>query len=163
MNENNTQNSRNTFGFVGLGLIGGSIARAIRKYIPEARILAFTPHPETVREAINDGVADEYVPAVGKGFSDCDVVFLCAPVELNAENLQMLKSCIKPGAVVIDVGFNVDGEGNLCGDVDFESIRDVAEAATPVPGGVGGATTAILAEHLVKAAKTCFSENYCVK
>ena len=73
------------------------------------------------------------------------------------------RSCIKPGAVVIDVGFNVDGEGKLCGDVDFESIRDVAEAATPVPGGVGGATTAILAEHLVKAAKTCFSENYCVK
>lgn len=104
MNENNTQNSRNTFGFVGLGLIGGSIARAIRKYIPEARILAFTPHPETVREAINDGVADEYVPAVGKGFSDCDVVFLCAPVELNAENLQMLKSCIKPGAILTDVG-----------------------------------------------------------
>ena len=50
MNGNTANNIRNTFGFVGLGLIGGSIARAIRKYIPDARILAFTPHPETVQE-----------------------------------------------------------------------------------------------------------------
>ena len=57
----------------------------------------------------------------------------------------------------------VDEEGHLSGDVDFESIKDVASAATPVPGGVGGATTAILAEHLVKAAKTCFSEKSRVK
>ncbi len=92
MNENTVNNSRNTFGFVGLGLIGGSIARAIRKYIPGARILAYTPHPETVQEAVSDGVVDEYVPLVGEGFSVCDVIFLCAPVEHNASNLQLLSS-----------------------------------------------------------------------
>ena len=68
MNENTANNTRNTFGFVGLGLIGGSIARAIRKYMPGARILAFTPHPETVQEAVDDGVVNEYVSAVGEGF-----------------------------------------------------------------------------------------------
>ena len=55
-------------------------------------------------------------------------------------------------AVVIDVGINVDEDGKLCGDVDFESIQDLASMATPVPGGVGAVTTAVLAKHLVRAA-----------
>lgn len=53
-------------------------------------------------------------------------------------------------AVVIDVGINVDENGKLCGDVDFESIADKASMATPVPGGVGAVTTAVLAKHLVR-------------
>ncbi len=56
------------------------------------------------------------------------------------------------GAVVIDVGINVDENGKLCGDVDFESIKEKAAMATPVPGGVGAVTTAVLAKHLVQAA-----------
>lgn len=56
-------------------------------------------------------------------------------------------------AVVIDVGINVDENGKLCGDVDYESIQNVASMATPVPGGVGAVTTAVLAKHLVQAAK----------
>lgn len=55
-------------------------------------------------------------------------------------------------AVVIDVGINVDENGKLCGDVDFESIQENASMATPVPGGVGAVTTAVLAKHLVQAA-----------
>jgi len=54
--------------------------------------------------------------------------------------------------VVIDVGINVDQTGKLCGDVDFESIQELAAAATPVPGGIGAVTTAVLAKHLVRAA-----------
>lgn len=61
------------------------------------------------------------------------------------------KEYVADGAVVIDVGINVDDEGNLCGDVDFDAISDIA-AATPVPGGVGSVTTSVLAKHLVKAA-----------
>ena len=61
-------------------------------------------------------------------------------------------SFVGDGAVVIDVGINVDEDGNLCGDVDFASIQDKAAAATPVPGGVGGVTTSVLAKHLVRAA-----------
>lgn len=61
-------------------------------------------------------------------------------------------SYVGPGAVVIDVGINVGEDGKLCGDVDFESIREKASMATPVPGGVGTVTTAVLAKHLVQAA-----------
>lgn len=53
-------------------------------------------------------------------------------------------------AVVIDVGINVDENGKLCGDVDFDTITDQASMATPVPGGVGAVTTAVLAKHLVR-------------
>lgn len=59
---------------------------------------------------------------------------------------------VGPEAVVIDVGINVDEEGKLCGDVDFASLEGVAAMATPVPGGIGPVTTAVLAKHLVKAA-----------
>lgn len=61
-------------------------------------------------------------------------------------------SYVGDGAVVIDVGINVDERGKLCGDVDFESIEQKASMATPVPGGVGAVTTAVLARHLVLAA-----------
>jgi methylenetetrahydrofolate dehydrogenase (NADP+)/methenyltetrahydrofolate cyclohydrolase len=61
-------------------------------------------------------------------------------------------SFVGADAVVIDVGINVDQDGNLCGDVDFESLNGVASMATPVPGGVGAVTTAVLAKHLVTAA-----------
>jgi methylenetetrahydrofolate dehydrogenase (NADP+)/methenyltetrahydrofolate cyclohydrolase len=59
---------------------------------------------------------------------------------------------LKPGAVVIDVGINVV-EGRLVGDVEFESARTVAGAITPVPGGVGPLTNALLLAHLVRAAQ----------
>lgn len=62
------------------------------------------------------------------------------------------KEYVADGSVVIDVGINVDDEGSLCGDVDFDAISDIAAAATPVPGGVGSVTTSVLAKHLVKAA-----------
>ena len=61
-------------------------------------------------------------------------------------------SFVGHNAVVIDVGINVDDSGKLWGDVDFESIKDKASMATPVPGGVGAVTTAVLARHLVLAA-----------
>lgn len=61
------------------------------------------------------------------------------------------ESYVGQDAVVIDVGIHVDEEGKLCGDVNFDSIKDKALAATPVPGGVGTVTTAVLAKHLVRA------------
>lgn len=60
---------------------------------------------------------------------------------------------VRSGQVVIDVGINVDAEGKLCGDVDFASVEPVVGAITPVPGGVGGVTTSILASHLIEAAE----------
>lgn len=62
-------------------------------------------------------------------------------------------SMIKPGAVVIDVGINRTPEGKLCGDVDFESAKEVASAITPVPGGVGPMTIAMLLVNTIEAAE----------
>jgi methylenetetrahydrofolate dehydrogenase (NADP+)/methenyltetrahydrofolate cyclohydrolase len=59
---------------------------------------------------------------------------------------------LKPGAVVVDVGINVV-DGQLVGDVDFASAREVASAITPVPGGIGPLTNALLLAHLVRAAQ----------
>ncbi|MEO7116205.1 MAG: bifunctional methylenetetrahydrofolate dehydrogenase/methenyltetrahydrofolate cyclohydrolase FolD [Caldimonas sp.] len=60
---------------------------------------------------------------------------------------------VKPGAVVIDVGMNRNAAGKLCGDVDFESVAAVASAITPVPGGVGPMTIAMLLSNTVDAAE----------
>jgi len=61
-------------------------------------------------------------------------------------------SFVGTDAIVVDVGINVDEDGKLCGDVDFDSLEGTASMATPVPGGVGAVTTAVLARHLVMAA-----------
>jgi len=60
---------------------------------------------------------------------------------------------VKPGAVVIDVGMNQDEAGKLCGDVDFAAVREVAGWITPVPGGVGPMTRAMLLVNTVEAAE----------
>lgn len=60
---------------------------------------------------------------------------------------------VKPGAIVIDVGMNRDVAGKLCGDVDFAGVEPVASYITPVPGGVGPMTIALLMRNTVAAAK----------
>ena len=62
------------------------------------------------------------------------------------------KEFVADGAVVIDVGINVDENGKLCGDVKWDGLEEAASAATPVPGGVGAVTTAVLCKHLAQAA-----------
>jgi methylenetetrahydrofolate dehydrogenase (NADP+)/methenyltetrahydrofolate cyclohydrolase len=63
-------------------------------------------------------------------------------------------SYIKPGAVVIDVGVNENPEGGICGDIDFENVKEVASHITPVPGGVGAVTTLMLLKHVISAAES---------
>ena len=63
------------------------------------------------------------------------------------------KEMIKDGAVIIDVGINRTDEGKLTGDVDFENVKDVAGYITPVPGGVGPMTIAMLMNNVIKAAR----------
>ena len=61
--------------------------------------------------------------------------------------------CLAPGQVVLDVGINVDENGNLAGDVDFTAAETTVDAITPVPGGVGAVTTSVLARHVIEAAE----------
>lgn len=60
---------------------------------------------------------------------------------------------VSPGQVVLDVGINVDESGKLCGDLKFDEAEPVVSAITPVPGGVGAVTTAVLVKHVVEAAE----------
>ena len=69
------------------------------------------------------------------------------------------KDMVKPGVVIIDVGINRNEDGKLVGDVDFEEVEKVASYITPVPGGVGPMTIAMLMNNVIKAAKEQNSEN----
>lgn len=60
---------------------------------------------------------------------------------------------VSPGQTVIDVGINVNAEGKLCGDVDFDAVEPIVSAITPVPAGVGSVTTAVLCKHVIEAAE----------
>lgn len=66
---------------------------------------------------------------------------------------------IKPGAVIIDVGMNRDESGKLCGDVDYADILETASFATPVPGGVGPMTIAMLMENTLQSAENGLSKD----
>jgi methylenetetrahydrofolate dehydrogenase (NADP+)/methenyltetrahydrofolate cyclohydrolase len=79
---------------------------------------------------------------------EADILVSCA----GRRNL-IGRDAVKPGAVVVDVGINVDENGKLCGDVNAAEVAETAGLITPVPGGVGAATTSVLAEHLVRAAE----------
>ena len=55
--------------------------------------------------------------------------------------------------IVLDVGTNTDADGVFCGDVDFDAVEPIVAAITPVPGGLGGVTTAVLLSHVVESAE----------
>ena len=91
-------------------------------------------HSRTADLAAHSRNADVVVAAVGK------------------RNV-LTRDMVKPGAVVIDVGMNRNDEGKLCGDVDFDGVREVAGWITPVPGGVGPMTRAMLLVNTIEAAE----------
>lgn len=97
-------------GFIGLGLIGGSIARAMHSHCPNTELIAYDKNRENTDLAINDSVIayapDSFLPAV---FEDCDILFLCTPVLSVAEYLPAIKSFIRPDTILTDVG-SVKGE-----------------------------------------------------
>ena len=67
--------------------------------------------------------------------------------------LMLTSDYVNENSIIVDVGINVDENGKLCGDVDFQNVSSCVKAISPVPGGVGAVTTSVLAEHVVKAAK----------
>ena len=93
-----------SYGFIGFGLIGGSIARAIRDAQPSARIIVYDPKAQALGQAKDDGVVNEIVPEIGSRFSALDIIFLCAPVGENNENLRRLKPYLSPVTTVTDIG-----------------------------------------------------------
>ena len=93
-----------TFGFIGLGLIGGSIARGIKRACPTARIMAYMRTRAKLEQAKEDGIVDVILDGIGEPLLECDIIFLCTPVEYNAQYLTQIRPFLKPGALITDVG-----------------------------------------------------------
>ena len=84
-----------TYGFVGLVLIGSSIAKAFRRAYKDCRIIAFNRSEHARVLALQDKVADYATDSMDEHFGECDYIFLCTPVEYNEYYLRKLKSIIK--------------------------------------------------------------------
>ena len=93
-----------TCGFIGLGLIGGSIAKAIKENIPSSRIIAYDINQETLQMAKDQAVADIITTSIDSTFSQCDYIFLCAPVQKNDANLLQVKNILSKNCLLTDVG-----------------------------------------------------------
>lgn len=94
----------NRIGFIGLGLIGGSIAKKLNINHPNSDIIATAHSESTIKEAHEIGLISNDTLLPITAFSDCDVIFLCAPVEKNIEYLSLLKDIIKKDCIITDVG-----------------------------------------------------------
>lgn len=93
-----------TLGFIGLGLIGGSVAKALRRSLPDSRIIAYDINTDTLSLAKKEGIADNTAASVDASFSGCDFIFLCAPVSGNDGNLALLRQFLSPSCILTDVG-----------------------------------------------------------
>ncbi len=93
-----------TCGFIGLGLIGGSVARAMRKFYPKSWLMAYDRSEETLRAAEGDGIINLPLPGISSAFGDCDFIFLCAPVSENSRLLPEISKYLSPSCLLTDVG-----------------------------------------------------------
>lgn len=91
-------------GFIGLGLIGGSVAKAIRKYYPDYEIIAFDKSRETLALAVQDNTIDTACASIDEHFGNCAYIFLCAPVSCNSAYLAQLKTILNKNCILTDVG-----------------------------------------------------------
>lgn len=93
-----------TCGFIGLGLIGGSIARALKKYDYNIKVIAYDVNRDALSAAVSAGIADSTTRQIDDTFSNCDYLFLCAPVQKNDSNLAAVKKIISSSCILTDVG-----------------------------------------------------------
>ena len=91
-------------GFIGLGLIGGSIAKAIRQYHPTYEIVAFDKNKETLALATQESVIDVAATTIDDNFRNCSYIFLCAPVSYNTAYLKQVAKYLGKGCILTDVG-----------------------------------------------------------
>ena len=96
-------------GFIGLGLIGGSLAKSIRRAFPLASLYAFDQNRENTRLALHEGVINRICTEKDPAFGECDYIFLCTPVKNNITYLPFLRDIRKAGCIISDVG-SVKGE-----------------------------------------------------
>ena len=95
---------KHKIGFIGLGLIGGSIAKAIRQYYPEYEIVAFDKNKETLALATQESIIDVAATTIDDNFNHCNYIFLCTPVSFNTAYLKQLTNYLHEDCILTDVG-----------------------------------------------------------
>lgn len=96
--------SFNHIGFIGFGLIGGSIARAVKNASPECRITVTSRSAAPLQKAVNDGIINQISPSIDSSFSQCDFIIICTPVVTITDCLKQLKPVISKECLISDVG-----------------------------------------------------------
>jgi prephenate dehydrogenase len=121
-------------GFIGFGLIGGSIARGLKEINPNNTLIAYNYNKNKIskglEEALSDHVLDFVYHDLAK-FSDCDYIFLCAPVLTNITYLSQLKNIVKPSCIITDVG---SVKGNIHKSVHELGLDDKFIGGHPMAG-----------------------------
>lgn len=94
---------KHKIGFIGLGLIGGSIAKAIRQYYPDYEIVAFDKNKESLALATQESMIDVAATTIDNNFQNCNYIFLCAPVAYNTAYLKQLTEYLNDDCILTDV------------------------------------------------------------
>lgn len=121
----------NTIGFIGLGLIGGSIARGLKRFRPDIRVMAYMRTRAKLEQAKKDGIVDMILDGIGEELRECDLIFLCTPVEYNAGYLSAIRPYLKPGALITDVGST---KTSIHGEISRLGLEDCFVGGHPMAG-----------------------------
>lgn len=109
----------NKVGIIGLGLIGGSLAKALKRRVGVEKIVALNRNEDVLKAALNDGVIDEYTLDVNSVFSGCDIVFICTPVNLIFDYAKKLIPFVGKNCIISDVGST---KGKI-----YEKIKEISD------------------------------------
>ncbi|MCB7520686.1 prephenate dehydrogenase [[Clostridium] hylemonae] len=121
----------NKIGFIGLGLIGGSIAKAIRQYFPDYEIVAFDKNRETLALATQESLIHVAATSIDNNFKDCSFIFLCAPVAYNTAYLKQIQGFMHSGCILTDVG---SVKTNIHEEVKALGLEDYFIGGHPMAG-----------------------------
>lgn len=126
-----TMMTDSTIGFIGLGLIGGSIARGIKRARPDVTIMAYMRSRFRLEQAKKDGIVDIILDGIDGRLRECDLIFLCTPVEYNAGYLSEIRPYLKPGALITDVGSTKQG---IHEEIRRQGLEDCFVGGHPMAG-----------------------------
>lgn len=117
--------------FIGLGLIGGSLAKGIKRSRPDIRIMAYMRTRAHLEQAKKEGIVDVILDGIDETLLECDMIFLCTPVEYNAQYLSAIRPYLKPGALITDVGST---KVNIHEEILRQGLEDCFVGGHPMAG-----------------------------
>lgn len=117
--------------FVGLGLIGGSVARAIHEKYPDIKLYATAHHKETIEAAFDDRLIENDELLTDEEIADSDIIFLCSPVITNINYLSRIKPYLKPDTLITDVG---SVKNDISAEIERLGLSDQFIGGHPMTG-----------------------------